>query len=283
MGLSTQSCGNEQISALFENGVIVPMRESVAAQCRKALNQAPVTTVSELSNTTSAEELAMPRLAVAMKPRFRSLRRSATCGRRRFSSSAKSVATPGSGEPSSINVIRQSAWSCASTLSMHRRAWSGALNTGMMMSIEKLIVRSSHLPLICLSFATQALPQELDANPRQFDPPSRTLTVGDDSLLGGDRTLQTLAFTFEGGSGFARAARLFRFACERRVRLCQFDLRLILHLGKPRIAFGHEVLEMTDVPRLTIERSVAVMQQGIEPQHLACLLLDTPHFAIGAI
>ena len=138
------------------------------------------------------------------------------------------------------------------------------------MSIEKLIARS---------FATHALPQELDANPRQPDPPSRALTVGDDPFLCGDRALQALAFAFERRSGLARAATLFGFTGERLVRACQLDLRL----AKPRVALGHQRLEMMDVPRLTIERSVALMQQGIEPQDFACLLLDTSPFTIGAI
>ena len=79
-GLSSQKRGNEQISALFENGVIVPIVASVAAQCRSASSQPRVTIVSELSRTTSERDSCMPRLAVPVKPRLTSLRSSSTCG-----------------------------------------------------------------------------------------------------------------------------------------------------------------------------------------------------------
>ncbi len=62
--LFTQKRGNEQISALFENGVIVPCRGSVAAQCMIASSHPALTIVSELSSTTSARDSCMPRLAV---------------------------------------------------------------------------------------------------------------------------------------------------------------------------------------------------------------------------
>src|SRR4029079_10197440 len=77
-GLSSQKLGNEQISALFVKGVIVPIRESVAAQCMIASSQRGVTIVSELGKTTSARESCMPRFAVAVKPRLCSLRNSTT-------------------------------------------------------------------------------------------------------------------------------------------------------------------------------------------------------------
>src|SRR2546421_2869857 len=64
MGLSMQRRGKEQISALFEKGVIVPIRGSVEAHSRRAPSQSPATIVAELSSTTSADELAMPRFAV---------------------------------------------------------------------------------------------------------------------------------------------------------------------------------------------------------------------------
>ncbi len=63
--LFTQNRGNEQISALFENGVIVPMRGSAAAQRRSASSQPAVTMVSELSSTTSSR--AMPQPAVGRR------------------------------------------------------------------------------------------------------------------------------------------------------------------------------------------------------------------------
>ena len=55
-GLSSQKRGNEHISALFENGVMVPMRGSVAAQCMMASSHPAVTIVSELSRMTSARD-----------------------------------------------------------------------------------------------------------------------------------------------------------------------------------------------------------------------------------
>ena len=70
---------------------MVPMRGSVAAQCMIASSQPAVTIVSELSSTTSARDSCMPRLAVPVKPRLRSLRNSASCGCARVSSSAKQL------------------------------------------------------------------------------------------------------------------------------------------------------------------------------------------------
>src|SRR5437773_10892952 len=71
-GLLTQKRGSEQVSALFENGVIVPIRGSEAAQRDNLSSQPRVTTVSELRSTTSASSRAsaMPRFAVSVKPRF---------------------------------------------------------------------------------------------------------------------------------------------------------------------------------------------------------------------
>ena len=88
-GLSSQKRGKEQISALFENGVIVPIVGSVAAQCSSASSQPRVTIVSELSSTTLAPDSCMPRLAVPVKPRLRSLRSSTSCGWESRASSAK--------------------------------------------------------------------------------------------------------------------------------------------------------------------------------------------------
>src|SRR2546430_11568873 len=81
--LLTQKRGSEQISALFEKGVIVPMRGSDAAQRASLSSQPAVTTVSELRSTTSAPGRAsrMPRFAVSVKPRLLSLASSAICGR----------------------------------------------------------------------------------------------------------------------------------------------------------------------------------------------------------
>ena len=67
-GLSSQNRGNEQISALLVNGVIVPMQASVAAQCMIASSQPAVTIVSELSRMTSARDSCIPRFAVPVKP-----------------------------------------------------------------------------------------------------------------------------------------------------------------------------------------------------------------------
>src|SRR5438128_9662546 len=52
--LFSQNRGYEQISALFENGVIVPMVGSDSAQRLSASSQPPATMVSELSRMTSA-------------------------------------------------------------------------------------------------------------------------------------------------------------------------------------------------------------------------------------
>ncbi len=83
-GLLAQKRGSEQISALFENGVMVPMRGSDAAQRASLSSQPRVTTVSELSSTTSAPARAsrMPRFAVRVKPSLRALRSRVTCGSR---------------------------------------------------------------------------------------------------------------------------------------------------------------------------------------------------------
>src|SRR6185295_82937 len=54
--LSSQKRGNEQISALFENGVTVAIAGSDAAQRNIAASQPWVTIVSEFSSTTSALE-----------------------------------------------------------------------------------------------------------------------------------------------------------------------------------------------------------------------------------
>src|SRR5258708_265631 len=84
-GLLAQKRGSEQISALFENGVTVPIRASDAAQRDSLSSQPRVTTVSELSSTTSASsrDSAMPRFAVSVKPRLVGLASSVTCGNRR--------------------------------------------------------------------------------------------------------------------------------------------------------------------------------------------------------
>jgi len=87
--LSSQNRGNEQISALFENGVMVPVRVSVAAQCMIASSQRAVTIVSELSRITSARDSCIPRFAVPVKPTFCALRSNTTCGCARCSSSEK--------------------------------------------------------------------------------------------------------------------------------------------------------------------------------------------------
>ncbi len=70
-GLFSQKRGNEQISALFENGVMVPMRGSVAAQCMIASSQPGVTIVSELSSTTSARDSCMPAVGGAGEAQVR--------------------------------------------------------------------------------------------------------------------------------------------------------------------------------------------------------------------
>jgi len=87
--LLTQNRGKEQISALFENGVTVPIDGEEAAQRASALNQSLVTTVSELSRTTSARDKSIPRFAVCGKPRLRRLRRRTTCDMRRRASASK--------------------------------------------------------------------------------------------------------------------------------------------------------------------------------------------------
>src|SRR4029078_4432867 len=65
--LFAQKRGNEQISALFENGVTVAIAASEAAQRVSAESQPGVTIVSEFSSTTSAVECIIPRLAVPVK------------------------------------------------------------------------------------------------------------------------------------------------------------------------------------------------------------------------
>ena len=74
---SRRSAGTSRISALFENGVIVPIDGSVAAQRRSASSQPSVTIVSLLSSTTSRRDSPMPRLAVPVKPRLRVVARAA--------------------------------------------------------------------------------------------------------------------------------------------------------------------------------------------------------------
>ncbi len=118
--LSSQKRGKEQISALFEKGVIVPNDAFDAAQRLIASSQPCVTRVSELSRTTCARESSIPRLAVPVKPRLLSLRRSSTCGRRRASRAAKYPATSGSGEASSMSTRRYGGVVHASTLSTQR-------------------------------------------------------------------------------------------------------------------------------------------------------------------
>ena len=82
-GLFRQKTGNEHISALFENGVTVPMRGSLSAHRRILSSQPAVTIVSELSSSTSRSGCStMPRLAVATKPRFSGLRNSSRHGAR---------------------------------------------------------------------------------------------------------------------------------------------------------------------------------------------------------
>ena len=51
--LSSQKRGNEQTSALFENGVTVPIRGSGAAQRASASSHPAVTIVSEFNRTIS--------------------------------------------------------------------------------------------------------------------------------------------------------------------------------------------------------------------------------------
>src|SRR5437667_12479748 len=70
--LFSQNRGKEQISALFENGVIVPIRVSDAAQRARASSQPWVTMVSEFKRTTSAagRAHARPRFEVRVNPRF---------------------------------------------------------------------------------------------------------------------------------------------------------------------------------------------------------------------
>jgi hypothetical protein len=101
---------------LFENGVIVPMRGSVAEQCMMASSHPALTIVSELSRITSARDSCMPRFAVPVKPRFLSLRSTTTCGCARAPSSSKSGAIEGSGDASSMTTTRTSGRRCASTL-----------------------------------------------------------------------------------------------------------------------------------------------------------------------
>ncbi len=79
-------------------GVVRERRDRADARDRSPRNacsassQPRVTIVSELSSTTSARDSCMPRLAVPVKPRLRSLRSSTTCGCARRSSSAKNAA-----------------------------------------------------------------------------------------------------------------------------------------------------------------------------------------------
>ena len=69
------SNGYEQIVALLENGVAVPMSRSRYAQAASLSSQSLATSVSLLSSTTSRSGCsASPRLTVRTKPRFRSLR-----------------------------------------------------------------------------------------------------------------------------------------------------------------------------------------------------------------
>src|SRR2546422_3477252 len=128
-GLFAQNRGSEQISALFENGVMVPMRTSDAAQPDNRSSQPRVTTVSELSSRMSASRRASakPRFAVSVKPVFFSLASSVTRKRRRARSPEKYARIAGSGEASSISSNRQSPVECSSTLSTQRARSAAAL------------------------------------------------------------------------------------------------------------------------------------------------------------
>src|SRR5450755_1129641 len=83
--LFSQKRGSEQISALLENGVMVPIKASDCAQRASLSSQPRVTIVSELSRTTSAPSRAkpMPRLAVSVKPTLSRLDTQCTCANAR--------------------------------------------------------------------------------------------------------------------------------------------------------------------------------------------------------
>src|SRR5680860_40851 len=69
-GLGTQKAGMETISPLLDHGVAVAIDGSESRQAARHRNHPLVTSVSELSNTTSVSASRMPRLTVATKSSF---------------------------------------------------------------------------------------------------------------------------------------------------------------------------------------------------------------------
>ena len=129
------SSGNEQISALFENGVIVAMRGSDAAQRSIRSSQPAVVTVSEFSSSTSPAQRPNAAFTVPTKPRLSRWRttRSRHGGSR--SSSSSSAPTAGSFDASSTSSTRASRGSVRRRLAMQSRSaakpsWIGTTMVG---------------------------------------------------------------------------------------------------------------------------------------------------------
>src|SRR5438094_5282059 len=154
----------------------------------------------------------------------------------------------------------------------------------MTMSIENFIGCSCALAL--WSDTTQSSPKKLDAEPGQYDPPTSALTIVDDAFLCSDCPFQSSAFRLHRNHQLACASDLLRFARKLGVGLVQRNIggaKRCASLRDNPVALPDEMLEMMDVRGLTIQCSVAVMKQRIEPQHFTCLRLDTAPFAIVAV
>src|SRR5688500_13833674 len=130
-GLGSQKRGYEQISALFDHGVAVAIRGSAAAHAASRCSQPGVTTVSELSSTTSASPVsANAALQLAGKPRFvarRTTRAASAVRPLQFSSSG---AIRGSLLASSATSTAAPAGSVRSSECRHASSASSALYTG---------------------------------------------------------------------------------------------------------------------------------------------------------
>ena len=130
-GLFSHNAGNEQISALFDHGVIVAMRGSLAAHAAMRCSQPVVVTVSLLSSTTSASpHSANVRFTLPMKPRLRS--RTTICASSCVHCFQPAIrrAMPGSVDASSAITTRAPAANVRSMLARQAANCSTALNTG---------------------------------------------------------------------------------------------------------------------------------------------------------
>ena len=105
-GLFSQKRGNEQISALFENGVTVAIAASEAAQRASAVKPARCHDCVGVEQHDIGWRMHHPAVGRAVKPRLRSLRRISTCRSPRCSISRNTSRTPGSVDASSIRISR---------------------------------------------------------------------------------------------------------------------------------------------------------------------------------